>query len=109
MMSWWLLWPVVGLLSAGWLWFMMTFLPVKNAADSKPIEEITLGNALSTIGITLLGMVAGPLALFFAIMITWEELKIADIIIWRRKPLDLQMEAKKQGYELKPLKGMDDA
>lgn len=108
MMSWWLLWPITGLLSAGWLWFMMTFLPAKNA-DSKPIEEITLGEVLSSIGITLLGMTAGPIALFFAIMITWEELEIADIIIWKRKPIDLQKEAKKRGYELKPLKGMDDA
>ncbi len=103
--TWWLLWPIVGLLSAGWLWFMMTYLQ-----DSKPIvEEITLGDALSTIGIILLGMAAGPIALFLVIFVTWEELNVADIVLWKRKPMDLQKEAKKRGYELKPLKGIDDA
>ena len=106
---WLLLWSTIGLLSAGWLWFMMTFLPTKSAGSNPRVEEITLGDALGIIGIVFLAILAGPVALFFAIFITWEELKIADIVIWKRKSLDLQMEAKKQGYELKPLKGMDDA
>lgn len=106
-MSWWLLWPISGLLSAGWLWFVMTYLI--ESKSEHVVDEITLGNALTTIGIVLLGMLGGPIVVFFAIFVTWEELNFNDIIIWKRKPMNLQKEAKKRGYELKPLKGMDDA
>ena len=97
---WFLLWPIIGLLSAAWLSFVMR--------HGEPVEEITLGDAISTLGFACLGAAFGPLAFMFAISCTWDEFNLADITLWERKPLDLQKEAKKRGYELKPLKGMDD-
>jgi hypothetical protein len=100
-MSLWWLWPIAGFLSAIWMHFVFR-------SKEGPTKQITLGDLLSSIGMTLLAMVFGPVAVVMAIAFTWDEFKLSEIVLWERKPLDLKKEAKKRGYELKPLKGMDD-
>ena len=89
-----------GFISAVWLMWLLY-------SDNKP-EEFTLGELLSTIGMILLGTAFGPITVMMAITETWDHFDFADVVLWKRKSIDLEKEARKRGYELKPLKGMDD-
>lgn len=94
------IWFGGGFISACWLTWLLH-------SDWKA-EEFTLGELLSAVGLSLMGAVFGPITIVMAIVETWNHYNFADVVLWKRTPLDLQKEAKKQGYELKPLKGMDD-
>lgn len=96
---WFLLWPMIGLLSMVGLLFIL---------HRGPIDEITLGDAFNILGSIFMGTVFGPITFIFAIVIAWDKFELANVTLWKQTPLDLQKEAKKRGYELKPLKGMDD-
>jgi len=93
-------WVGLGLVSSLWLWWLMNM-------GNRP-EEFTLGDLVSGAGLTLLGGIFGPIAFMMAISETWDRFNLANITLWKRKSIDLKKEAQKQGYELKPLKGMDD-
>ena len=100
-----MIWGIVIYLSVGFicaLWLMYLF-----HAKNK-FEELTLGELLAAVGMVLLGAVFGPITVMMTIAETWDHFNFADVVLWNRKSIDLEKEARKRGYELKPLKGMED-
>lgn len=81
------IWFLIGSINALYLGWLIIWKDVFQENKSKRKtgfpEEVKLGFTLAAIGIFFVASVFWPLMVMISIFITWDEYKLADIVLWK--------------------------
>lgn len=72
----WFLPGIIGTLLLNWLF---------NHIDDEQIKKITISDAISMIGFTILGICAGWLTVVVFVAMSYDELNLGKIVLWKKK------------------------
>lgn len=72
----WILPGIIGTILLNWLLYCV---------DNITVKQVTISDVLIMIGTSILGMVFGWLTILVFVMMAYDELRLGDIVLWKKK------------------------